>query len=113
MPGFHYWKASPTPQSRRRAGPLRPSTFMPSFPKAESSFWRAYGWQTAGALFAAVVGVLGWVFYARDLVVLGSGAFMYYVGFTIAVVWGIGLPIHYYRRFRMIRSFDMPEAGPN
>jgi hypothetical protein len=110
MPGFNYWHASPTPTSRRSAGPRRPSSYMPSFPKFEPGFWRAYGWQTAGALLAGVIGVLGWMFYARSLAVLGSGAFMYFTGFSLAVIAGIGLPIHYYRRHRMLRSFDIPET---
>ena len=112
MRGYHWWNANPAPRSIRRAGALRSSTYMPSFPEAASGFWGAYGWQTAGALFVGVIGVLGWIFYARSLVVFGSGAFMAWAALALAVVCGFSLPIHYYRRYRMIRSFDTPEAPP-
>ena len=107
--GMYWWNGNDS-RHRRTGGPLRASTFMPSFPEVETSFWRMYGWQTAGALLAGVVGALGWIFYASSLVVLGMGAMLYYVMFSIALMCGIGLPIRYYRHFKLFRSMDKPEV---
>ncbi|MEO1173926.1 MAG: hypothetical protein AAFX94_18035 [Myxococcota bacterium] len=110
----NYWTARNLPASRRGLGDVpRPSDHVPEFPELETRFWRAYGIQTAAALMTGAVGLLGWVFYARSLTVLGMGAILYYACFVLAMCAGVCLPIHYYRRFKMIQSFGLPDDDPD